>query len=99
MLGVPARLVGEPRRRLFLLLHRQRAVARKWSRRFSAQAASSWPVANGRSLPYEIVAMRDSSTPSVRQVGTHGRGAVFTEGQVVGFGPALVAVAFDADLH
>jgi len=51
VLGVPARLVGEPRRRLLLRLHDQRAVTTKCPRRFWAQEASSCPVANGRSLP------------------------------------------------
>ena len=34
-----------------------------WARRFFAQAASSWPGSNGRSLPYDTVWRREPSMP------------------------------------
>ena len=51
VLRIPACLVREPRWRLLLRLHDQRAVTTKWARRFCDHADSSWAVANGRSLP------------------------------------------------
>src|SRR5664279_6618977 len=47
VLGVPARLVGEPRRRLLLRLHDQRAVTTKCPRRFWARGPRHAPAAKG----------------------------------------------------
>src|SRR5258705_5059992 len=49
-------------------VHADRAVrrhvrTRKWARRFCDHALSSWPSANGRSLPYEITLTRSADTP------------------------------------
>ena len=79
--------------------HRQRAVTRKCPRRFWAQAASSWPVANGRSLPYEIVCMRERVDAEGREVLPHRGRAALSKRHIVRGRPALVAMPFDADLH
>ena len=68
-----------------------------WARRFLAHAASSWPVSNGRSLPYGHGWKTRGGDPGLHQVVARGLGAPLAERLVVLDRAALVAVSLDRE--